>query len=387
MMTANLIIAALAASVQTASEVPAAAPNDYSLEQNWLCRPDRRDSCSTPSLDVTEVAPDGTMTVRDVARASAPEADCFYVYPTLSYDPGGNSDMIANDEERRVVEAQFVRFGTQCRTFAPIYRQSTLSWLRSNMTGKPIPVDMELRYTDVRDAWQRYMAADNKGRPFVLVGHSQGSGLLKRLIAEEIEGKPAAKQMLSAMLAGTNISIAKGKDVGGDFKTTPVCRKAGQIGCVISWTSFRETAPPKANSRYGRSVDASLESVCANPAALSGGMATLGARFPAGSSFGDLVAGSTRWTRDNKLVTTPTVAVPGLYSAQCVTVNGANVLSVRINADPADARIDDVGGDVRFGPVIAQDWGLHLVDVSLVMQDMVDLVPVQLAAWGARKAK
>ena len=46
--------------------------------------------------------------------------------------------------------------------------------------------------------------------------------------------------------------------------------------------------------------------------------------------------------------------------------------------------IDDVGGDVRFGAFVAQDWGLHLIDVSLVMQDMVDLVPVQLAAWKAQ---
>lgn len=384
MTSANLIIAILAAATQNAPAAPNAAPNDYSLEQNWLCRPDRRDACSTPSLDVTEVAPDGTLTVLPVSRASAPEADCFYVYPTLSYDPGGNSDMIANDEERRAVEVQFARFGTVCRTFAPIYRQSTLSWLRSNMTGKPIPVDMELRYTDVRDAWRRYLAADNGGRPFVLIGHSQGSGLLKRLIAEEIEGKPVARQMLSAMLAGSNLAVAKGKDSGGDFKTTPVCRKAGQMGCVIAWTSFRETAPPPVNSRYGRSANPAQEIACANPAALGGGMVSLRARFPAVSNFGDLVAGSTRWTRDTTPVTTPTVALPGLYAAQCVTVNGANVLSVRINGDPADARIDDPGGDVRFGTMIAQGWGLHLIDVSLVMQDMVELVPVQLAAWKMR---
>ena len=384
MTTPTMIGIVLATAAPT---VPASAPNDYALEQNWLCRPDRRDACSTPSLDVSEVAPDGTRTVRAVTRATAPEADCFYVYPTLSYDPGGNSDMIANDEERRVVEAQFARFGAVCRTFAPIYRQSTLSWLRSNMTGNPIPMDPELRYNDVRDAWRRYMAVDNKGRPFVLVGHSQGSGLLKRLIAEEIEGKPVARQMLSAMLAGTNVAVPKGKDQGGDLKSTPVCRKAGQTSCVIAWTSFRETDPPPANSRFGRVPDATQESVCANPAALSGGMAVVNARFPASAGIGDLVAASPRWTRDNAPFTTPSVAVPGLYAAQCVTVNGANVLSVRINADPADPRIDDVGGDVRFGAFVAKDWGLHLIDVSLVMQDMVDLVPVQLSAWKTRVGK
>ena len=383
MSTAHVIAAVLAATTQSAPAAPAAVPNDYALEQNWLCRPGRRDACSTPSLDVTEVAPDGTRTVQTVTRATAAEADCFYVYPTLSYDPGGNSDMIANDEERRVVEAQFARFGTVCRTFAPIYRQSTLSWLRSNMIGNPIPMDPELRYNDVRDAWRRYMAADNKGRPFVLVGHSQGSGLLKRLIAEEIEGKPAATQMLSAMLAGTNVAVPKGKDQGADLKQTPVCRKAGQTNCVIAWTSFRETSPPPVNGRYGRVPDPAQETICANPAALGGGMATVNARFPSGAGIGDLVTDSPRWTKDNAPVITPTVAVPGLYAAQCVTVNGANVLSVRINADPADPRIDDVGGDVRFGAFVAQDWGLHLIDVSLVMQDIVDLVPVQLAAWKA----
>lgn len=384
MSTAHVIAAVLAAATQTAPAAPAAAPNDYALEQNWLCRPDRRDACSTPSLDVTEVAPDGTHTIRKVMRAKAPEADCFYVYPTLSYDSGGNSDMIANDEERRVVEAQFARFGSECRTFAPLYRQSTLSWLRSNMTGSPIPMDPELRYTDVRDAWRRYMAADNKGRPFVLVGHSQGSALLKRLLAEEIEGKPVAKQMLSAMLAGVNVAVLKGKDQGADLKQTPVCRKSGQTNCVIAWTSFRETTPPPANSRYGRVANAEYETICANPAALGGGMATVNARFPAGAGIGDLVADSPRWTKDNAPITTPSVAVPGLYSAQCVTVNGANVLSIRINSDTTDQRIDDVGGDLRVGEFVAKDWGLHLIDVSLVMQDMVDLVPVQLAAWKAR---
>ena len=116
-------------------------------------------------------------------------------------------------------------------------------------------------------------------------------------------------------------------------------------------------------------------------------MVSVGARFPAAAGIGDLVATGPRWTRDNAPFMTPTVAVPGLYSAECVTVNGAKVLSVRINADPADPRIDDVGGDVRFGAFVAKDWGLHLIDVSLVMQDMVDLVPVQLGTWKARGSR
>jgi hypothetical protein len=47
--------------------------------------------------------------------------------------------------------------------------------------------------------------------------------------------------------------------------------------------------------------------------------------------------------------------------------------------------VKDPGGDIKFGPNIAKDWGLHLLDVNIVQQDTVDLVGVQLAAW--EKAK
>jgi hypothetical protein len=373
-MIALLVLAAAAAS----------PPNDYGLGQNWLCRPGRRDAC-TLNMDVTEIADGGTLTIRKSTPATAPKVDCFYVYPTLSYDEGGNSDMIANDEERRIVETQFARFGEQCRLFAPLYRQSTLAWLRSNMMGKPIPVDMELRYTDVRDAWNAYLANDNGGRPFVLIGHSQGSGLLKRLITEEIDGKPVQQRMLSAMLAGTNILVAKGKDVGGDFKATRACRKAAQTGCVMAWVSFRSTVPPPANSRYGRTDKAGMEVLCTNPAALNGTKSALNAVLPTKAVAGDMSTGEIAWTRDGKQIGTSHVTLPGLYSGQCVAQAEANYLSVTLNATPNAGRVADPGGDIRIGTTTLTDWGLHLLDVNIVQQDMVDLVGKQAAAWAKRK--
>ena len=47
--------------------------------------------------------------------------------------------------------------------------------------------------------------------------------------------------------------------------------------------------------------------------------------------------------------------------------------------------MSDPGGDLKFGPVVAKDWGLHLLDVNIVQQDMVDLIGIQLSAW--EKAK
>lgn len=339
----------------------AAAPisNDYGLEQNWLCRPDRRDAC-TISRDMTEVAPDGRLTVKKFEAATAPEADCFYVYPTVSFDETGNSDMVANDEERKVIEAQFARFGSQCRTFAPLYRSVTLTALRALMAGQPMEAGRELNYTDVRDAWNHYLANDNGGRPFVLIGHSQGTGLLKRLVAE-------------------------GKDVGGDFKSTPLCRKAGQTGCVVTYVSFRQTAPPPAASRFGKTDKPGMEVACTNPARLEGGEAPLDAAFAAGPSW-QMARDIGPWVKD-ATISTQYVGLPGLLAGQCVKKGGASYLAVSVNCDPVDPRTDDVPGDVSIGGTVLADWGLHLIDVTVAYDDLIALVPQQLASWKANRIK
>ena len=91
------------------------------------------------------------------------------------------------------------------------------------------------------------------------------------------------------------------------------------------------------------------------------------------------------WTKDAAKVTTPFVSVPGLLTGQCVSKDGFDYLSVRINADPNDARTDDIAGDVKVGPIVLKDWGLHLIDVNLAMGNLVDLVGTQSQAYLARK--
>ena len=46
-----------------------------------------------------------------------------------------------------------------------------------------------------------------------------------------------------------------------------------------------------------------------------------------------------------------------------------------MNADPADPRVDDIPGN------LTPQWGLHLVDMNLVMGDLVALANSQAAAW------
>ena len=371
-----------------AQDPAATTPNDYSKPEAWLCWPGRADACAIDNT-TTVVKADGSMS-RETWKAD-PKApvDCFYVYPTVSNDPGVLSDMTPNAEERRVGEQQLARFGSKCRIYAPMYRQVTLTTLRARMApgakppAGPIPTT---NYDDVADAWNYYLTHENKGRGVVLIGHSQGAGLLTELIAKQIDGKPAQNQLVSALLLGTNLPVLKGQDVG-TFKSIPLCKSPSQTGCAVAYVSFRETSPPPKGSRFGvpREPDPAMQAACVNPAALGGGAGELHAYLSSGAMIAAESAAPPAWTKDAAKVTTPFVSVPGLLTGQCVSKDGLDYLSVRINADPNDARTDDIAGDVKVGPIVLKDWGLHLIDVNLAMGDLVDLVGTQSQAYLARK--
>src|SRR3990167_7124410 len=249
-------------------------PNDYAKPDNWLCLPGRQDACASDQT-TTIVEADGKTSVETFKAATAPAYDCFYVYPTVSTDPGGNSDMVIDPAEKRVVDQQLARFASKCRVFAPMYRQVTLAALRSVMLGRPSPGDAELAYGDVRDAWRWYLANENKGpnnqpRGVVLIGHSQGSRVLLNLLKNEIDGQPAQKQMISALVLGMNTPV----DAAGKYGSIPLCTKADQAGCLVTYVSFRATSPPPANSRFGKTDADGHRAGCVNPAALLAGKAS-----------------------------------------------------------------------------------------------------------------
>ena len=376
------LIAGLLASPAAAQAPAAYAAPDYTQDANWLCRPGRADACAS-SIAVTSINAAGVATTIDANTASAPQPiDCFYVYPTVSTDQGGNSDLTIDKAETNVAKVQFAPFRTVCRPFAPMYRQVTLKALRDVMTGQASTADRVMAYNDVAAAWADYLARDNKGRGVILIGHSQGSGHLKALLRNEIEGKPVARQLIAAYIPGTNVLVPTGKDVGGDFVSTPLCRGSRQTGCVVAYVSFRDGKVPPKDSRFGLASTPGMAVACINPAAPGGGRAPLTALLPAGAAIVDNSSAQAAWAK-GVTVTTPFVALPGLLTGECQVVDGASVLAIRTEANPADPRTDSIGGDVVAGGTIIEGWGLHLIDVNAVLGDLVALADHQGKVWRA----
>ncbi len=373
---AFLAIASAPAFAQTS---PAPKPNDYTDPATWLCRPGRVDAC-TSDQSATVVNADGSEHVETWAADPDAPIDCFYVYPTVSHEPLPNSDMTITAAEKGVVVQQAARLASKCKIYAPMYRQVTLAALAAMLTGQASGADRALAYNDVRDAWNEYLAHDNHGRGVVLIGHSQGSRVLTELVKNEIDGKPVQGRIVSVILGGTPLQVPVGKDVGGDFKSIPLCRAQSQTGCAIAFSSFRASVPPPADSLFGKGAGPGLAAACVNPAALGGGMGELKAYMPAGrTQFASQMP--VEWVKSGPAIATPFVTVPGLLSGQCVSDEHGSYLAVTVNADPKDPRTDDISGDVILGGQVRPEWGLHLIDMNLFMGNFMDIVKSETKAY------
>ena len=224
------------------------------------------------------------------------------------------------------------------------------------------PQSAAIVYLGVLQAWNDYLAHDNKGRGVVLIGHSQGASLLIALIKREIDPSPTERQLLvSAVLMGGNVTVPTGRNVGGDFAHISACQTNAQTQCVLAYSSFN--SPPPANSFFGRvgtsigaisglapTSAAGLQVLCTNPAGLTGGVGSLDPYFPDHAVSRALALASNTAAPRNVQVRTPWVSYPSLYSAKCQSSAGATWLQVTDIAGPKQilptcSLCSDLGGD------------------------------------------
>lgn len=343
----------------------------------WLCRPGMANNPCEGGLDATVVAADGKTSVEKFQPATEPKIDCFYVYPTLSEAQTVNAPLAAEPAAVAVARSQASRFASVCRLFVPVYRQLTIHSIFAG--GFADPKAQALASGDVDSAWHDYLNRDNHGRGVVLIGHSQGAGQVTRLIRSEIDKNPAERsRLVSALAIGGNVLVPAGKDVGGAFTTVPACRREGQTGCVVAYSSFNQPVP--ANSLFGRVTNArnlnpgqttaGMQVLCVNPAALSGGRAPLQPYEPT-RTIGTHLTGTPQTSLAD--LKTGFVSFTGLQ-AECRTTGGASWLQV-------DATSKSAYAQSAVKQALGPTWGLHLLDISNAYGNLVNVVAKQAAAW------
>ena len=370
-------LALLGALIALAFAAQAAQASAY--KPVWLCKPGLAHNPCVTNLETGVFSPTGALESTFTPQGPRdPKVDCFYIYPTVSYEQAFLSDLKIQPAETEVALYQAAYYQRVCRMYAPMYHQVT-RLAAGEASQLPHAVVAE-QYASVLDAWKYYLAHYNDGRGFVLIGHSQGAFVLRKLIAQQIDPNPQLRRrMLSAILFGGGVVVKAGSLVGGDFQNIPGCTSPTELSCVISYSSF--SGPPPPDSVFGHSTWSPVDAqeplgpgqaiLCTNPAALGGGSGLLDSVFPV--SFPDTAgvaippaevpgkAGATPWFEYNDS-----------YSAQCVQSNGNNVLEVTA-----------VGGaqPLLSTGALAPAWGLHPLDVNLALGDTVGLVGSESKAY------
>jgi hypothetical protein len=372
-LAASLLTGIGAASSPADASVTATRPLHASSSTVWLCRPGQANDPCTASPVTTAVTADGATSPPQNANTSTKKKfDCFYVYPTVSQEPGPNSDLTVQQTEVDTAIVQTSQFSRVCNVWAPMYRQVTNAGLFSGAALRA-PV-LATAFGSLLSAWKDYLAHDNHGRPIVFIGHSQGAAMLIKLLHTQVD--PSArlrKQMVSAIILGGNVQVATGRDVGGSFEHIPTCSSASQTGCVIAYSTFG--SEPAAASLFGRpgqgvsfmsgQTERTGQSVaCVNPVTFS---TAAGGLVPLLPKSAEQLRGVT--------VPTPWVALPGLYTAQCEQQGGATWLQVTTVTARGDPRSTV---NANLGPL----WGYHVFDMNLTLGNLVTDVAREEAAYG-----
>lgn len=130
-------------------------------------------------------------------------ADVFFITPTVYLGSGNDLAWLSFDEETSqsfvgAINMEKGIYDDDARFFAPFYRQASLSAYYA--TGDAKSTAFDTAYSDIKDAFDYYMAHYNNGRPLVLAGFSQGGQLSVRLL-EEYAGTKELNDVLVACYA------------------------------------------------------------------------------------------------------------------------------------------------------------------------------------------
>jgi hypothetical protein len=246
MQAKTIFILVVLAIVQSGLATAQPAPPDYSTLKFWAASPHK--------ADASDQIP---VFLNDEKRELL--ADVFFIHPTIydndadtaSWNAWLNDEKVNTETDNTTILLQASVFNGSSRVFAPRYRQANMEVFYKMGTPRATEA-FDLAYSDIKTAFQYYLKNENKGRPIIIAGHSQGALHAIRLLKEFFDGSPLQKQLVCAYIPGYRIKSE-------DFKSIPVGTTPNQTGCFLGWRSYlKGELPKKLEPEKGNSV-------CVNP--------------------------------------------------------------------------------------------------------------------------
>lgn len=337
------------------SPPPPEVEGPYASDDLWMCKPDLdRNYCLDADLDVTFIWSDTSFEFKEHEVAADPEFDCFYVYPTQDFteEPGNYEDLDNVEPFLRSLYNQAARFSSLCNLYVPIYRQMTIGTYSLGEDLKDSEF-YQLAAGDIDEAFSQYLK-ESGDRPFVLMGHSQGSHMLIELLQQRFDSDPALRErLISALLLGpvNLLEVPEGQLAGGSFENIPLCSHATDNACIVAYDSIAEGSPLIENRETAPCVNTTLLGGSAGVYEYSI-FNTDDAPFP--HDVG------TQW-----------IAYPEMHTARCHRED--NYLSVGV--------VDNPPATLPLSPAVVQAFlggsTLHQVDVNYAIGDLLRIVAAQ----------
>ena len=224
---------------------------DYSNAANWLALPS--------------------------STAAKKKVDVFYLSDTTYQKPDANAPNIGtiNDPQMQAgAKAAFSRtaaaFEPVGNIYAPYNRQVDAMYKKSLPIAQQNALEDGIPTSDAMSAFDYYIKHYNKGRPYILAGHSQGSNLLANILSDYMKKNPKVyKRMIAAYVIGYSITpdylaqnpelkLADGPSDTGVIVsynteapvvdgTNPVTLPGGIAINPITWTRSEELATAEQN--------------------------------------------------------------------------------------------------------------------------------------------
>ena len=328
-------------------------PNPYAANELWMCKPgSEHNRCLELDQTITYIYSDTSQAVFEHSPAIEPSFDCFYVYPTvdLREEPGNTEDLTDDEPALAALYNQAARFTELCNLYAPLYHQMTNG--TNSLDNYRDTEFYKIAFRDVEQAFNQYLH-ESGGRPFVLIGHSQGTNMLLELLLQRFETDPKLRsRLISALMIGDlgRLIRPEGRIQPDSFENIPLCTHATQTGCIVNYNTIA------AGGFEERAADSRA---CVNPTQLGGNPDVLENTI--------WVAGGSLPTPDT--VETPWMGYPGLHTANCEPDGFLAIDTIN------EARKPPLSPQV-LQAVIGGDT-LHITDVNWAIGDLLRIVATQ----------